>query len=97
MGLNDEKLLSYFMKPEGLNLRRILLTKVQRSIFNLRLSPNTYIHMHAVMHALIHTYIYTHIHSYVHIHTYLIGGAENCNLGERGEVTASPFPDKEEA
>ena len=85
------------MKPEGLNLRRILLTKVQRSIFNLRLSPNTYIHMHAVMYALIHTYIYTHIHSYVHIHTYLIGGAENCNLGERGEVTASPFPDKEEA
>ena len=41
MGLNDKKLLRYFMTSKGSNLHRILLTKVQRSIFNFRFSPNT--------------------------------------------------------
>ena len=35
-------------------------------------------------------YIYVHIIKCVLIYTtYLMGGAENCNLGERGEVTVS--------
>ena len=42
IGLN--KKLKIFNKPEGLNLHRILLTKVWRSIF-ICCSPNVHIHM----------------------------------------------------
>ena len=59
-GIKWQKNLRYFITPEGSNLHWILLMKVQRSIFNLRFSPNTHAHTHACTYAHTHTCLQTH-------------------------------------
>ena len=49
MGFNDKNF-KISLTPEGSNFCQISVTKVQRSIFNLRFSPS-----------ILHTYIYTAI------------------------------------
>ena len=56
----------------------------------------TYIHTHTCIHTYIHIHTHTYIHTYTYIRTHLTGGSENCNLGERGELTVLPVADKEE-
>ena len=50
MELNDKKL-ENILTPEGSNLCQVLLTKVQRSIFNLHFSPSVeYVGIHILRH-----------------------------------------------
>ena len=72
-----QKTLRHSMRFKGLNFCRILLTKVQRSIFNLGFNPNTHYrtrvhthtHTHTHAHTNIYTYTHTHVHAYIHTRT----------------------------